>query len=385
MISTEDSLLVLREIIKLDISHSHVVEKINKIHKINKLNLNKNLIEQIKKHKLARYLYESNFIKENFTDFHLSIKKLIDEELRINLIQQKHLIMISKILIKDNISHLFFKGIPLSIQLTNNPFGRGASSDLDLLIKESEIQKVVNCLQKNKYKIVRKYSPFLEDSFIGKYCRFICPELDIFYEDRNLNCNIDLHWRLSWIRKDMPKFEEVYLDKRTIFLNDFKLYTLSNYHSFIHLCTNAAVDNWMCLRNLLDIDLLSKKLTQKDIFLLKKIKIVEISSRIAFELTGNKRLLELFDQDKEFKQYLRISLIHQKLSWRSLGIGGWTIKNRIKYLLGKLMISDNFKDRLSFILILIFNPNDIYDVNQKKKRNLILFFKYRLYKLLNRI
>ena len=117
-------------------------------------NLNiENLYKIIKKQKLSVLISKSIFLKENMPTY---FNRIIENNLVVaKKICFENMVLsceIYKILKKENIDVIFFKGSTLSLQTTGSIFDRGPSRDIDFLVKEKSLIKTIEILKQHGFK-----------------------------------------------------------------------------------------------------------------------------------------------------------------------------------------------------------------------------------------
>ena len=302
---------ILRNLIQLVLKDNHInltsneskgVDH-NKIKKDLQNANHKKLIQIINRHRLITFFQKEKFISLINPELGFSLYSLRIRE-QPNILQITSLsIEVYEQLSKNGIRLIIFKGIALSIQTTASIDSRGVSADLDVLISVKQLHHAVELLKKIGFQVKSCDEPSIMKNFIGKYRKVICSQLTLVREKNGRKDYIDLHWKLSSIHNEFENFSNLYKESMFIKINDKELKTLSYKDSFHQSCVHSAVDNWMCIRNLIDIAKLSKHLSNKDKENLRQNKIVTWSSEIAFFWTRENSLLELLPSknlDKDF-------------------------------------------------------------------------------------
>ena len=100
----------------------------------------------------------------------------------------------------------------------------------------------------------------------------------------------------------MMSFSEAWNNRKIITLNGVKINTLNYYYSYLTLCYNSAKNQWNNLNNLLDIALISSKLSHNEKDKLNKIPVIKKTNQVIYFITNNKKFL--FEKDfKEIDNY----------------------------------------------------------------------------------
>ena len=95
-------------------------------------------------------------------------------------------------------------------------------------------------------------------------------------------------------------------------------------------------DRWMCLRNLVDVERLSRRVVSDHIT--TNLRAVLKTCCVAEELSGSARLKAIAERANGFQSHKALQMAHiaQLSTRRDLGDGGWTPKNRLFYLFHQL-------------------------------------------------
>ena len=159
---------------------------------------------------------------------------------------------------------LVIKGIPLALQTTGSLTSRGRG-DLDLLVDSKRLPEAVALLESAGFSRCPGQFPRQLDSVWGRYSRWAGYEFSLARQGPAGLQWIDLHWALSNVRAPLPSFALAWHCGEQLDLNGQPVRTLSRLHAFQHACAHAAKDEWMCLRNLIDIDRLADQLKGCDL------------------------------------------------------------------------------------------------------------------------
>ena len=345
------------------------------------------VLKLIIRHRLLPLLSSNNLTNIILPSLKNEIKTFFIKEFYRTFLISSKLLEINNFLSSEKIKFIVIKGIPLSIQTTNNLISRG-SGDIDIFIDPSSINKVCKILDDRGF---RKLSPYINysDSIIGRYITFVSPEVKFQKKDleNNFSLDLDIHWRLSWVKGPNPSFKEAWDRKTQIMLNSQIINVLSLEDAFVHSCLHAAQDEFNSIRSLLDIERLSRKLDKKSIKKLSKINVVRNASCLSFDCTNSETLKYFFNSKKPYFNYLiKNSKISQLSELKYMTTSAWTLKNRIKNGFRILQFTNNLFDWLRIILLNFFNPESF--VNHEKNqiiynplKILILRFKRLLEKI----
>ena len=340
------------------------------------------LIYAIKRHNLTAIFCKNLLINKIYPEFDKDLKKLLIEDKLKTLQLISFTLEITSLFNKEKIKYLILKGIPLSIKTTNNSLDRGHSLDLDIFIDKKDLQKISNLLYLNGFKLEEENYEFIENKKISKYFRFIMPEI-LFSKSKNQTKQfIDLHWRSSWINSHLINFDYAFKSKSIIKINNKKIYTLNNELSFIHACNHATADNWMNIRNLIDIDRLARKINKLNFSKMKNIKTISNSAKIAHYYTKSKYLEKYFYKKNTLQNWVNYSINYQVLPKRYKLIKGSlfiNILNKLKFRVSQGSLS---RDTFAFIMLIILPPKHLIKIKEKNLFNILKFISKRLFKCL---
>ncbi|MFM7642051.1 MAG: nucleotidyltransferase family protein [Cyanobium sp.] len=185
---------------------------------------------------------------------------------------------------------LLLKGPALALQTTGQPWRRGGG-DIDVLVAPADLPEAVALLEALGYERPAGQFPRQLCSFWGRYSRWASHELPMKRGGRWL----DLHWALNTVRAPLPPFDLLWHGRQTLALNRQSVPTLGLEHAFRHACLHAASDQWMELRQLVDLALLARQLPPEAGRRLRRFKTVRFSCAAAFDATGCEELLAFTD------------------------------------------------------------------------------------------
>ena len=341
----------------------------------------------ILRHRLLPLLCNSDLTDIILPNLKHEIKSLSRNEFYRTLFISSKLLEINEFLNSEKIPFIVIKGIPLSIQTTNNLISRG-SGDIDIFIDPSLINKVCTILEERGFK---KLYPNINysKSIIGRYITFVSPEVKFQKQDfgNNFSVDIDIHWRLSWVKGPTPSFKSAWKNKTNIILNGQSINVLSIEDAFIHSCLHAAQDEYMSIRSLLDIERLSRKIDKKRIHKLSRFNVVRNASCLSFDCTNSDTLKFFYNSRNSYFQHLiKKTRILQLSEWRYMKTSAWTFKNRIKSGFRILQFTNNPVDWFRVILFNFLTHESF--LNYEKNQiiyNPLEILKFRLKKLLKRL
>ena len=175
------------------------------------------LLKFLKNQGLIIFFSEYKRLDKYLPELRNEISEIAREEKIGSLIIANTIKNLSKIFQSEKIPILIFKGIPLSLQITNKLSSRGCG-DIDIFVKQENIIEAINLLKINGFDRVYGYLPKDLKSASGRYSLKVRNELPlkrtIFYQKQK----IDLHWSLCKSRYDLPNFEEAWQKKESYFI-----------------------------------------------------------------------------------------------------------------------------------------------------------------------
>ena len=262
----------------------------------------------------------------------------------------------------ESLRALFFKGIPLSIQAYEEPSIRGGG-DLDIFINPLDLERAIELIEKNGFsKLKGKLTNNLK-TLLGRYSIFTGYEISFYRRINNSYQWIDLHWALSNVRGKLPDFETAWNNRDYVDLANLKVPTLSISDSFHLSCAHAAKDQWGIIRNLIDINSISKRISLKKANILKKIKAVKWSTYVVHNLTRDKKLKIYFYQNNPTFTWILNMARNSQSSSQSLWLKRypWKIKNYILLVFGTIIMSETIKDLFRSLLYFTLVPSEFVD------------------------
>jgi hypothetical protein len=169
-------------------------------------------------------------------------------------------------------------------------------------------------------------------------------------------------------------------------LNGQSVRTLSRLHAFQHACAHAAKDQWMCLRNLIDIDRLANQLKGCDLKRLRHQPTVRWSGAVTHAVTANEALRHLNrGRPSAGSARAMVRAAHaQARPWRSQGPGPWTPRCWASTV-GRLLLSRAPRDWLRTLLFFTLLPAAFSDPDTGEDRGLAGFLQSRIVCLRQRL
>ena len=252
---------------------------------------------------------------------------------------------------------LVIKGIPLALQTTGSLTARGRG-DCDLFVDPSQVGAAIALLQSVGFRLSDGASCVGDDTARGRYCRFVSIEISLHRDSGGLCQRIDLHWHATWARGVLPRFQELWQRGEVLPINGQLVRTLSRRDAFLHGCCHAAVDRFMTLRNLVDIDRLERALPPAQLVELNRLRPVRNSRfalATAFEMAAALSGVGSADRVRMTAE------LAQQLPSGSLGDGGWTVTNRLRYFAHMVNLSHHPLNVFSTLMRQLITPVDLID------------------------
>ena len=296
------------------------------------------LLKAIRRHRLETLLAADPIVLQLIPELADRLKVLAHKEHMAALALASLTREMAALFERAGIPMLVIKGVPLALQTTGLLTARG-HGDLDLLVDPSQVGEAIHLLKREGF--FETYGPNClgHNTTQGHYSRWVTIELS-FVRRNPLHQWIDLHWHPSHVRGVFPRFKHLWLQRCSVVINDQTVATLPTETAFIHACCHAMVDRWMCLRNLVDVERLSRTLEADGPSM--RLRSVRKTCCVAAELTGSDRLIAIAKRSNSFQTQKVLRLAHAAqappvalLKLRQ----GWTPRNRILYALHQLNLS----------------------------------------------
>ena len=280
---------------------------------------------------------------------------------------------------------LVIKGIPLSLQTTGSLTARGRG-DLDLLVDPKRLPEALQLLESVGFEKAYGASCIGTDSPQDKYSRFVSIQLSLV-RLRGQRQWIDLHWHVSHARGVLPGFNGLWNNRDYVEINGTSVATLSLKNAFVHACCHAAADHWMCIRNLVDVERLTRRLNPQDLDALQKKRLVSKACAVANDC-GTIPILQSKLGAATIGRYTRSvrgAREAQMLPWSSLGTGEWTVRNRIQYSLRHLNLSRHPAHLASMLMQHLIPPESLLSQETGENLSFDVVLLRRVQKLILRI
>ena len=281
---------------------------------------------------------------------------------------------------------LVIKGIPLALQTTASLTSRGRG-DLDLLVDPRQLPAAVALLESAGFSRCPGELPSQLSSVWGRYSRWAGYEFSLVRQSPAGLQWIDLHWALSNVRAPLPSFALAWQESEQLDLNGQIVVTLSRLHAFQHACAHAAKDQWMCLRNLIDIDRLADQLKGRDLSQLRHQPTVCWSGAVTHAVTANEPLHHLNrGRPSAGSARAMVRAAHaQAMPWRSQGPGPWSPRRWASTMWRLLVLSHDPRDWLRTLLFYTLLPAAFSDPETGEDHGLAGFLQARIIRLRQRL
>jgi hypothetical protein len=275
------------------------------------------LLATIRRQRLECLLHADPYVAELLPALWPSLQRLARRETMAALALASLTREISSLLQQAQIPLLVIKGVPLALQTTSSIASRGRG-DLDLFVDPSDVVRTVAVLQAAGFQTIRTCDlGFTDASLLGRYCRWLHYELPLSRQKGVAVQSIDLHWRLDLSYKALPTFRRCHAQRRSVLIGVTSICTLDLPYAFQHACAHAAKDNWMCLRNLVDIHRLARIVDHDLLIALQSYSYVRSSCLVTHELTGLPLQMPPVRQlPAPAKSIIQKAGIYQLLVWR---------------------------------------------------------------------
>lgn len=257
--------------------------------------------------------------KFDYNQLHLKSKQIVIKQ----IIMEKLLADIVQVLDKNNISNIVFKGVALNKKLYGNQNKR-VYKDIDLLIKDADIDKTHNLLLDMGFKLARnsRYTP----EFIERYPAVKYGIKDLTYIDTKSNTILELHWRISSVNALKvnlcnQKFFEIFTYKNKNY------HILKNEYELAYLIQHGAGSAWHRLKWLVDV--------------VDYIKLINIDKQLFLQIMTESKGFNKLSSDLSLILKETMMFEHNILSLDNKAPKNYLLKKyRQKYIIEKLYKSD---------------------------------------------
>jgi len=349
------------------------------------------VLATIRRQRLEPLLYGDAYVAELLPELWPTLQKLARHETMAALALASLTAKIADLFAQAHIPIMVVKGVPLSLQTTGTISARGRG-DLDLFVDPKEVGRAVALLNTYGFHMNDlENNGCTHNSFLGRYCRWVVNSLDLSRSWAQSWQAIDLHWRLhSWART-LAGFDESYAQHESMDIGGSTVFTLNKRHAFLHACAHAEADNWMCLRNLVDIYRLAVQLEADDLMAMQASHFVRSSCAVTMKVFGGPIQFEKIQHNILPKRYAEKATRHQMAEWRN----GFTYNRAIPTILimyFRILVSEDFEPgwrgwigRLAEFMVTILPQGGLVNPKTGKTRLPFLYLAMRPLNYLLRI
>ena len=344
------------------------------------------LLASIRRHRLECLLHGDPLVASLLPELQTALQVLARQNAMAALALASLTREMAALFERAGIPMLVIKGIPLALQTTGSLTARGRG-DLDLLVDTKRLPAVVALLESAGFSRCPGEFPSQLSSVWGRYSRWAGYEFSLTRQGPAGVQWIDLHWALSNVRAPLPSFALAWQFGEQLELNGQSVRTLSRLHAFQHACAHAAKDQWMCLRNLIDIDRLANQLKGCDLKRLRHQPTVRWSGAVTQAVTANEALRQL-NRGRPSAGSARAMVLAahaQARPWRSQGPGPWTPRRWAASVGLLLLLSRAPRDWLRTLLFFTLLPGAFSDPETGEDRGFAGFLQARIIRLRQRL
>jgi len=343
------------------------------------------LLAAIRRHRLECLLHGDPLVAGLLPELASTLQALARQEAMAALALASLTREVARLFEQAGIPMMVFKGIPLALQTTGSLTARGRG-DLDVLVDPRRLPEAVVLLESAGFVRCPGQFPRQLNSGWGRYSRWAGYEFSLIRKvSVGIQC-VDLHWALSNVRGPLPSFGQAWQCSERLDLNGQWVASLSLVHAFRHACAHAAKDQWMCLRNVIDIDRLSHRLSGHDLTKLQNQPTVRWSCAVAHAATRNQLLrLRTKGQCSGTRKAILRANHTQVTPWRCQGLGSWTPRHWATIVWWQLLLSRNGLDWLRVLLYFSLLPAAFSNQDTGEDCGLAGFLQSRLTRLMQRL
>jgi len=252
----------------------------------------KSLIDLASRHGVMPLIYKTlKTLKENkhLFDNHYTNKILEDTKsiylrtVQQNMLMSAELIHILKILEREGIDVLVFKG-PILSKIAYGDITLRQYGDLDILIKKEDIHRVDEILKSYGYERALSMTPAQEEIWF-KYSH----DLGLIHKEKDIL--LEIHW--SFLDEDYPltlELENLWEDTQIVDINGYPIKSFSIENLLIYLCIHGSKHLWERIEWIKDIDMLIRNNKIVWAKVLKKADNTEFEKMIYFGLAISRKL-----------------------------------------------------------------------------------------------
>ena len=176
---------------------------------------------------------------------------------------------------RAGIPMLVIKGVPLALQTTGLLTARGRG-DCDLFVDPADLGEAITLLTSVGFVLCETQGArgIGSDSIYGHYSRFVSMEISLKRDVGGKGQWIDLHWHVTQARGVLPGFQILWKRLDELSINGQTIFTLNRTDALLHSCCHAAMDRWMSIRSLIDIERLMRGFSEAELHQLKQQRLV---------------------------------------------------------------------------------------------------------------
>ncbi len=205
------------------------------------------IINLCHQHNIIPTVYEN---LKNISDYNYLVDKLKIEYLKNsqkNIIMSAELLRINSIFEKSNIESLSIKGSSLAV-IAYGDITKRQYSDLDIVIKYEDREKIYDILSQEGYEKVFNLTPIQEYHWYRQ-----SKDMLLYHTQKGIH--IELHWLL--LDRDYPvniDMKSIWETKQSIVINHKNIYTFSNEKLLIYLLIHGSKHLYQKIGWIKDID-----------------------------------------------------------------------------------------------------------------------------------
>ena len=339
------------------------------------------LFQGIQRHRLETMLHGDPAVSEVLPDLQVDLQCAARRETMEALALASLTREMAALFAEAGIPLLVIKGVPLALQTTGSPTARGRG-DCDLFVDPSHVGAAIALLQSAGFALSFGASCVGDDSFWGRYSRFVLIEISLQRQVGGRCQWIDLHWHATDIRGVVMDFQALLKRAEVLYINDQPVLTLKRSDAFLHACCHATADRWKALRNLVDIERLGRALPSAERVELCRLRPVRKSLLVLTDAFRKPRVSGRFGNPQAV---LAIAQAAQLQPCRRLADEEWTVANRLRDLRQSMNLSHHFVHLLSILLQQFIRPVDLIDSETGIGRSLWQVVSLRMGKLRRRM
>ncbi|WP_186523615.1 nucleotidyltransferase family protein [Synechococcus sp. SYN20] len=179
---------------------------------------------------------------------------------------------------RAGIPMLVIKGVPLALQTTGLLAARGRG-DCDLFVDPADLGEATTLLKSVGFVLCETNGArgIGSDGIYGHYSRFVSIEISLKRVVGGKWQWIDLHWHVTHARDVLPGFQILWKRLDELSINGQTIFTLNHTDALLHSCCHAAMDRWMSIRSLIDIERLTRGFSEIELHRLQRQRLVRKS------------------------------------------------------------------------------------------------------------